>query len=71
MFGYEIKGYEFDFEKELDIIKNCIGYVRIGWGNEDVIYCRIRVIWDENMFYIFVKRLEEIVLENDVLEVII
>lgn len=69
--GYEIKGYEFDFEKEPDIIKNRTGYVRTGWGNEDVIHCRTRAIWDENMLYISVKRLEEIVSENDALEVTI
>lgn len=67
--GYEIKGYEFDLETEPEMIKNRTGYVRTGWGSEDVIHCRTRAVWDENMIYISVKRLDEIVSEKIPLEV--
>lgn len=57
--GYEIKGFDFEFSKEPAIIVNRTGYTRTGWGTEDVAHCRTRAVWDENMLYIAVRRLED------------
>lgn len=58
--GYEIRGYEFEFEKEPAVIENLTGYVRTGWGTEDVLHCRTRAVWDKDMLYMSVRRLETI-----------
>ena len=67
--GYEIKGFDFEFAKEPEVITNRTGYTRTGWGTEDVAHCRTRAVWDENMLYIAVRRLEEEEPANQVLDI--
>lgn len=52
-----------------EVITNRTGYTRTGWGTEDVAHCRTRAVWDENMLYIAVRRLEEEEPANQVLDI--
>lgn len=59
--GYSIKGFEFDLAKEPklgDRMKS--HYSVIGWNSDDALHCRTRAIWDANMLYISVKKIETV-----------
>lgn len=57
--GYQIKGFEYEFSKEPNVNDKMLEhYKRIGWNSGDALHCRTRAIWDKQMLYINVKRID-------------
>ncbi len=57
--GYAIKGFEFDFADEPFVTQKMKEhYTSYGWDSEDGLHCRTRAIWDSQMLFISVKRIE-------------
>ncbi len=57
--GYKIKGFEFKLEDEpviTDRMKK--NYHDIGWNEADALHCRTRAVWDTDMLYISVRRVD-------------
>lgn len=63
--GYEIKGFTFEWNEQPLEIKNITDYERTGWGYEDVMHCRTRAVWDDEMLYLSVKRANETLEANE------
>lgn len=60
--GYTIKGFEFDLADEpLTTQKMKEHYSVYGWVNDDGLHCRTRAVWDSQMLFITVKKIEAIV----------
>lgn len=64
--GYEVHGFEFKLDEE-PIISNEMKrhYRTIGWNFGDALHCRTRAVWNPDMLYISVKRLDEKVKLSD------
>lgn len=60
--GYTIKGFEFVLEEE-PILSEFTRrhYQGIGWNDGDALHCRTRAVWDPDMLYISVRRLDPLV----------
>lgn len=57
--GYTIKGFTFDFADEPFVTQKIKEhYTSYGWDSEDGLHCRTRAIWDSQMLFISVKRIE-------------
>jgi agmatine deiminase len=57
--GYQIKGFTFKLEDEpilADKMKE--HYVSMGWAGSDALHCRTRAVWDAEMLYVSVKRID-------------
>jgi agmatine/peptidylarginine deiminase len=53
--GYVVQGFEYDLSKETAHIQK---YKDIGWRDGDALHCRTRGVWDPNMLYLSVHRLD-------------
>jgi agmatine/peptidylarginine deiminase len=59
--GYQIKGFEFKLENEpclADKAKEHYKGMPIGWYESDALHCRTRAVWDTDMVYMSVKRID-------------
>jgi len=63
--GYTIKGFEYLLSNEPETRNERGIYEYIGWGEGDVIHCRTRAVWDHQMLYISVRRVDSIVNEAE------
>ncbi|MBK9256071.1 MAG: agmatine deiminase family protein [Saprospiraceae bacterium] len=58
--GYTVKGFEFDLKNEPALTQQMKQrYVDYGWTHGDALHCRTRAVWDQEMLFITVKKLEE------------
>jgi len=58
--GYTVKGFKFSFDNEPIISKKMKrSYGEYGWNSGDALHCRTRAIWDSNMLFISVKKIDE------------
>ena len=53
--GYIVQGFEYDLSKETAHIQK---YKDIGWRDGDALHCRTRGVWDPEMLYLSVRRLD-------------
>lgn len=63
--GYEIKGFTYSYsacskEENLGVYET-----DTGWAGFDVIHCRTKSVWDKDMLYMSVRRLDDKVKEAD------
>jgi len=64
--GYEVKGFKFSFDDEPTISKKMRrSYNNYGWNSGDALHCRTRAIWDPNMLFISVKKIEKEIKINE------
>ena len=58
--GYEIKGFEFALDDEPFVTDELRSHYRsgYGWNSGDALHCRTRAIWNPEMLFISVKRIE-------------
>jgi agmatine deiminase len=61
--GYIIKGFEFDLNDEPIVSKEMkehytSGY---GWSNGDALHCRTRAIWNPEMLFMSMKRIDSVI----------
>ncbi|MFC4721008.1 agmatine deiminase family protein [Geojedonia litorea] len=63
--GYKIKGFKFLIDEEplvSDKLKS--HYVNYGWNSGDALHCRTRAIWNPEMLFISIKKIEPEVKSN-------
>lgn len=63
--GYEIKGFTYNYsecskEENLGVYET-----ETGWAGFDVIHCRTKSIWDKDMLYMSVRRIDEKVMAQE------
>ncbi len=57
--GYQIKGFTYVLDEEPLVPEKLRAfYKNIGWNGGDALHCRTRAIWDPNMLFISVKKIE-------------
>ena len=61
--GYIIKGFEFDFNDEPVVSKEMREHYKsgYGWTGGDALHCRTRAIWDPEMLFMSMKRIDSVV----------
>ena len=68
--GYTVKGFEYILKDEQALTTQIEKrYNQIGWNHGDALHCRTRAIWDPNMLFITVKRLDDEVLCNSIKDI--
>lgn len=60
--GYTVKGFEFHVEDEPET-KEGMFYPTIGWNAGDALHCRTRAVWNSDMLFISVNKVNPIVAE--------
>lgn len=57
--GYTVKGYLFNIAGEKVLDPECRKhYIDFGWKGSDALHCRTRAMWDPDMIYLSVMKLE-------------
>jgi hypothetical protein len=64
--GYTVKGFEFSLSEEPLISQKMKDhYKNYGWNSGDALHCRTRAVWDTQMLFISIKKVESIVDPKD------
>jgi agmatine/peptidylarginine deiminase len=60
--GYTVKGFTYALKDESFVDKKVLDHYKIyGWNHGDALHCRTRAIWDKEMLFISVKKINSIV----------
>jgi agmatine deiminase len=64
--GYTVKGFTYDLDKEPFLPQKVKEhYMTYGWDNGDALHCRTRAVWDPEMLFISMKRVDRIIDSKD------
>lgn len=58
--GYTVKGFKFDLNDEPIVTQEMKDHYRTnyGWNSGDALHCRTRAVWDSQMLFMTIKKLE-------------
>lgn len=60
--GYKVQGFVYDLDQEPTLTAQIRQrYHKMGWNYGDALHCRTRAIWDAEMLFITVNRLDEVI----------